>query len=147
VRPDDPGIQEQQSLLRALVVPGWYKEENGVYRVTSFAFVSGDEPSCYIDTLQRRTKMVERFPGFPVGRFTAGVARSLGFNITPDPGTDPDGSSEHVVLTASDPARPRGKHQRACRDLALSTQFISFADFQASCPGPAPSAQSTTASG
>jgi hypothetical protein len=133
VRSDDTGIPDHQSLLRALVDPGWYKEENGIFRVTSFAFVSGDEPSCYIDTPQRRTKIATRFQGLPVGRFTAGVARSFGFNITRTP--DPDGSLDHVVLTSSDATRTRGKHQRACKDLALKTDFISFADFQGSAAG------------
>lgn len=105
--------------------------------MTCFAFASGDEPSCYIDTLQRRTAMTGRFQGFPVARFTAGAARSLGFNITRDPGGDPDGSPEHVVLTASDPARIKGKHHKACKELAKKAEFIPFAHFQDSGAGSA----------
>jgi hypothetical protein len=74
-----------------------------------------------------------RFHGLPVGRFTAGVARSLGFNITRT--SDSDGSSDHVVLTPSDTERTRGKHQRACKELAKNTDFISFADFRVSGSG------------
>lgn len=55
--------------------------------------------------------MVERFPGVPVARFTASDARSLGFNITPDPEGDPDGSPEHVVLSPSTEDRGRNEHQ------------------------------------
>jgi hypothetical protein len=70
--------------------------------------------------------MVERFPGVPVARFTARDARSLGFNITSDPEGDPDGSPEHVVLSPSTEGRGRNEHHRACRALALRTEFISF---------------------
>jgi hypothetical protein len=73
--------------------------------------------------------MRQRFPNIPIGRFEAAAARSLGFNITPDPAGDPDGSPEHVLLTASDVERSRNQHQRACRTLAKRTEFLSFEQF------------------
>jgi hypothetical protein len=130
VRSDDPGIAGHISLLRALVDPGWWKIENGVPRVTSFAFTSGDEPSCYIDTPQRRQMMTQRFPAVPCGRFSVSAARALGFNITPDPAGDPDGSPEHIVLTPSDPTRSKSQHQKACKALAASNEFLSFEQLQ-----------------
>jgi hypothetical protein len=131
VRPDDPTIPGHTLLLRALVDTHWWKLENGEPRVTSFAFTSGDEPSCYIDTPERRATMAGRFPGIPFGRFEVAVARSLGFNITLDPGGDPDGSPEHVVLTDADDDCGRSKHQKACRALARHTEFLSFEQFRA----------------
>jgi hypothetical protein len=129
VRPDDGGIDGETALLRALVDPNWWKVENDVSRVTSFAFTSGDEPSCYIDTPERRRTMAERYPGVPFGRFQVSVARSLGFHVTSDPDGDPDGSPEHVLLTSADPQRPKGKHQRCCRALAAESEFLSSEQF------------------
>jgi hypothetical protein len=125
VRPDDPGISGDTTLLRALVDRNWWKIENDIPRVTSFAFTSGDEPSCYIDTPGRRVTMADRYPEIPFGRFQASAARSLGFNISVDPEGDPDGSSEHVVLTPADPQRSKSQHQRACRALAGVSEFLS----------------------
>jgi hypothetical protein len=130
VRPDDPGISGHTPLLRALVDPNWWKVENGIPRLTSFAFTSGDEPSCYIDTPLRRQTMAERFPDAPFGRFPASSARSLGFNICSDPEGDPDGSSEHVVLSPSDPTRSRSQHQKACRALAGFCEFLTPGQFR-----------------
>jgi hypothetical protein len=130
VRPDDPGISGHTLLLRALVDPNWWKVENGIPRVTSFAFTSGDEPSCYIDTPSRRQTMAERFPDTPFGRFPASAARSLGFNISPDPEGDPDGSSEHIVLAHADPTRSKSQHQKACKALARVNEFLGPAQFR-----------------
>ncbi len=130
MRPDDAGISGDTLLLRALVDPNWWKVENGISRVTSFAFTSGDEPSCYIDTPQRRRTMAERYPDIPFGRFQASAARSLGFNITHDPEGDPDGSSEHVVLTPADQQRSKSQHQKACRALAGANEFLSSEQFR-----------------
>lgn len=127
MRPDDPGISGDTPLLRALVDPGWWKLEAGVARVTSFAFTSGDEVSCYIDTQKRRITMAERYPNVPVGRFLALAARSLGFSLSSDPEHDPDGSPEHIVLTT---ALGRNQHHKACRSLARNTVFIPFEHFR-----------------
>jgi hypothetical protein len=69
--------------------------------------------------------MFARFPLFPLARFSAGDARTSGFNLTVDPEGDiPDRSPDHVVLTISDPQATGGAKQRAAKSLALKAVLL-----------------------
>ena len=126
VKPDDQAVIEDAGFLRALTQDDWWKEMGDRVRVCSIAFyVFEGEPgqtSCYADTPAGREVFGRRFPENHAARFTAAQARKCGFNITRDPEGDVEQSPEHFVLTHARETR-RGPYQRACKELALLSQF------------------------
>jgi hypothetical protein len=127
VRLDDSSISDETELLRALPAEGWWTLDNGKPRPSSLAFYDGHsgETSCHRDTPGRRIRYALRYPAKPAAKFTAAQARSSGFSLTIDPDGDPEHSPEHILLTFNQEAPTRKVYQRACKQLALVSQFLS----------------------
>jgi hypothetical protein len=125
VRQDDASIPNETHLLRALPFEGWWKADADRIRVSSVAFNDGNgETSCYLDTVARRSYFATRYPERPAARFNVGQARSCGFSVTSDPDGDPDSNPEHLLLTHVYAGVSRSKYHRACKELALLSEFL-----------------------
>ena len=103
-------------------------QEGNKVRATSLAFFDGNtgETSCYLDSESGRALFVRRFPQCPAARFKAELASACGFHLTRDPEGDPEGSSDHVVLTFAQEDARRKVYQGACRALAIQCEVVPF---------------------
>jgi len=118
---NDPHINDDTVLLRAVPTSHVCIGEEGAERPESWAFMSADnEVSSWIAAETDLQQLKARFPNFRIAQFTAGQARECGNIIARDP---VEGDASHVVICPN-PGKSSGRVKKDARRLASKAQLL-----------------------
>jgi len=120
-RENDPQINDDTVLWRAVPPSHVCLGEGGVERPESWAFLSDDnEVSSWIAAETDLRELKARFPNFRIAQFTAGQARECGNVIARDP---VEGDASHVVICPI-PGKSSGRLRKDARRLASKAPLL-----------------------
>jgi hypothetical protein len=120
-REDDPQINDDAVLWRAVPSSHVCSGDEGTERPESWAFKSADnEVSCWIAAEMDLEDLKGKFPGFRIAQFTAGQARECANVVTRDP---VQGDAAHALVCPI-PGKSVGRVTKDARRLASKARLL-----------------------